>query len=43
MERFWAGYLAGDTSISGMVADLKEVAQLLDAVAAYRKARVGAS
>jgi len=43
MERFWAGYLAGDTSIGGMVADLKEVAQLLDAVAAYRKARVGAS
>jgi len=41
MERFWAGYLAGDTSISGMVADLKDVQQLLDAVAAYRKAKAG--
>src|SRR5436190_23470642 len=31
MERFWAAYLAGDTSITGMVADLKEVQKLLDA------------
>jgi len=42
MERFWAGYLAGDTSIGGMVADLREVQQLLDAVAGYRKAKAGA-
>jgi hypothetical protein len=41
MERFWAGYLAGETSIAGMVADLKEVQQLLDAVSAYRKAKAG--
>lgn len=41
MERFWAAYLAGDTSIVGMVADLKEVQRLLDAVAALRKARTG--
>jgi hypothetical protein len=39
MERFWAGYLAGDTSVSGMIADLKEVQKLLDAISAYRKAR----
>jgi hypothetical protein len=43
MERFWAGYLAGDTSISGIVADLKEVQLLLDAVSAYRKAKAGVS
>jgi len=39
MERFWAGYLAGETSVAGMVADLKEVQKLLDAIAAYRKAK----
>jgi hypothetical protein len=39
MERFWAGYLAGETSITGMLADLKEVQQLLDAISAYRKAK----
>jgi hypothetical protein len=41
MERFWAGYLAGDTSIGEVVASLKEVQSLLDAVSAYRKARAG--
>jgi hypothetical protein len=41
MERFWAGYLAGDTSLAGIVADLKDVQRLLDAVSAYRKARAG--
>jgi hypothetical protein len=39
MERFWAGYLAGDTSIAGVTADLKDVQRLLDAVSAYRKAK----
>jgi hypothetical protein len=41
MERFWARYLAGDTSIGEMVANLKEVQSLLDAVSAYRKAKAG--
>lgn len=39
MERFWAGYLAGETSMAGMLAELKELQALLDAIAAYRKAR----
>jgi len=39
MERFWAGYLAGDTSIAGMVAELRDVQRLLDALSAYRKAK----
>lgn len=41
MERFWAGYLAGDLSLGEMVASLKEVQSLLDAVSAYRKAKAG--
>jgi len=41
MERFWAAYLAGDTSITGMVADLKEVQKLLDAISGLRKAKAG--
>jgi hypothetical protein len=38
MERFWAGYLAGELSIRDMVADLKDMEQLLQAVSAFRKA-----
>ena len=38
MERFWAGYLAGEISIRDMVADLKDIEQLLQAVSAFRKA-----
>jgi hypothetical protein len=38
MERFWAGYLAGAISIRDMVADLKDMEQLLQAVSAFRKA-----
>jgi len=38
MERFWAGYLAGEISIRDMVADLKDMEQLLQAVSAFRKA-----
>ena len=39
MERFWASYLAGETSMSAILADLKEVQALLDAITALRKAR----
>lgn len=41
MERFWAGYLAGDMSLGGLLSDLKEVQRLLDAVSAFNKARAG--
>ncbi len=43
MERFWAGYLAGEISIGDMVAVLKDVEQLLQAVSAFRKAWADAS
>jgi hypothetical protein len=39
MEVFWAGYLAGDTSVVGLVADLKEVRVILEAILAYQAAR----
>lgn len=42
MERFWASHLAGETSMSAMLADLKEVQALLDAITALRKAREAA-
>jgi len=38
MERFWTGYLAGEISIREMVADLKDMEQLLHAISAFRKA-----
>ena len=38
MERFWAGYLAGELSIRDMVTDLKDMEQLLQAISAFRKA-----
>ena len=37
MERFWAGYLAGRLSISEAVIDLKDIAQLLQAVSDMKK------
>jgi len=43
MERFWAGYLAGEISIGDMVAVLKDMEQLLQAVSAFSKARADAS
>ena len=38
MERFWAGYLAGEISISEVVADLKDMEQLLQEISAFNKA-----
>lgn len=43
MERFWAGYLAGEISIGYMVADLKDLEKLLQAVSDFAKARTDAS
>jgi hypothetical protein len=43
MERFWAAYLAGETSIRDLIADLKDIQGLLEAVSAFRnKARADA-
>ena len=38
MERFWASYLAGEISISDVVADLKDMEQLLQEISAFNKA-----
>jgi len=38
MERFWARYLAGEISISDVVADLKDMEQLLQEISAFNKA-----
>jgi len=38
MERFWAGYLAGEISISEVVADLKDMEQLLQEISAFNQA-----
>jgi hypothetical protein len=38
MERFWAGYLAGEISISDVVADLKDMERLLQEISAFNKA-----
>lgn len=38
MERFWAGYLAGEISISEVVADLKDMERLIQEVSAFNKA-----
>ena len=43
MERFWAGYLAGEISISAVIADLKDMEQLFQAISAFAKARMDAS
>jgi len=43
MERFWAGYLAGEISSREMIVSLKEMEQVLEAVSAYSKARMDAS
>jgi hypothetical protein len=43
MERFWAGYLAGEISIRDVVADLKDMERLFQAVSAFSKARADAS
>jgi hypothetical protein len=37
MERFWAGYLAGETSIGNLVADLNDMQRMLEGVSASRK------
>jgi hypothetical protein len=39
MERFWAEYLAGRTSLAELTDDLNDLKKLLDAVAAVRTAR----
>jgi len=38
MERFWAGYLAGETSVSEAIADLKDIEELRQEFYAYNKA-----
>lgn len=38
MERFWAGYLAGEISISDVVADLKDMERLFQEISAFNKA-----
>jgi hypothetical protein len=38
MERFWASYLAGEISISEVVADLKDMERLLQEISAFNKA-----
>jgi hypothetical protein len=38
MERFWAGYLAGEISISDVVSDLKDMERLLQELSAFNKA-----
>jgi len=43
MERFWTGYLAGEISISAVVADLKDMERLLQAISDFAKARTDAS
>jgi len=43
MERFWAGYLAGEISITYLVADLKDLEKLIQAVSDFRKAHADAS
>jgi hypothetical protein len=39
MERFWAGYLAGETSIGDIAVNLKHMELLFEAVSAFSKAR----
>jgi len=38
MERFWAGYLAGEISIGDVVADLKDMERLLQEISTFNKA-----